>query len=138
MCRMKQNRELVMNDNSDMFSTCTCFCDFHCLKRRKQSETEDGFIPEKSPKRNHESKKQRKRWKPPIDLIQSKFRQLSLCMTERKIQRKGKHPIIDTNVPGVPLTEPSANPSRMELERMKEYIEGNSYRMNCGCCDPCV
>ena len=73
-----------------------------------------------------------------VNLIQSKSRQNSLCMTERTIQRKGKHPIIDTNVPGAPLTKPSANPSRMELERMKEYIEGNSYRMNCGCCDPCA
>ena len=138
MHRMKRNRELCLNDKSEIFSTCTCYCDFHCLNRRKQSDTEDGFVPEKSPKRNHESKKQRKSRKLTVNLIQSKNCQQSLCMTERTIKRKGKQPIIDTNEQGVPLTEPSKNQTRMELERMKEYIEGNSYRMHCGCCNPCA
>ena len=49
MHRMDENRVLVINDNSDRFSTCTCFFDFHCFKIKKSnSDAEDGSIPEKS------------------------------------------------------------------------------------------
>ena len=48
MHRMNEDRASVINDNSDRFSTCTCFCDFHCFKTRKpNADTEDGSNPEK-------------------------------------------------------------------------------------------
>ena len=139
MHRMDENRAMVINDNSDRFSTCTCFCDFHCFKIQKPNcETEDGSVPERSPKRNHQSKTKRKKFTLKITPKDAKTRQHSLCMTERKISRPGrKAPLIDTNVPGLPMEEPVAAPGWFRMERLREYISGNRYRMNFGCCDSC-
>ena len=139
MHRMDENRAMVINDNSDRFSTCTCFCDFHCFKIRKTNcETEDGSVPERSPKRNHQSKTKRKKFTLKIDPKDAKSRQHSTCMTERTISRPGgRAPLIDTNIPGLPMEDPVAKPGWFRMERLREYISGNRYRMNFGCCDSC-
>ena len=135
MHRMNEDRASVINDNSDRFSTCTCFCDFHCFKTRKpNADTEDGSNPEKSPKRNHQSKIKRKKHVLKIDPKIAKIRQHSTCMTERTILRPGKAPLIDTNVPGLPMEEPVAKPSWFRMERMREFMRDNMFRTFCDCC----
>ena len=84
MHRMKQNRESCLNNKSEIFSTCTSYCDFHCLKHRKQSDTEDGVVHEKSQKESRVQETEKGR-KLKVNLIQSKNCQHSICMTERTI-----------------------------------------------------
>ena len=135
MHRMNENRAMVINDNSDRFSTCTCFCDFHCFKIRKpNSDTEDGSIPEKSPIRNHQSKIKRKKFTLKINSKEAKSRLHSVCMTVRTISRPGKAPLIDTNIPGLPMEEPVAKPNWFRMERLREFISDNRFRIGCDCC----
>ena len=33
------------------------------------------------------------------------------------------------------MYDPTANPSRLEMDRMRRYVEGQSFRMNFGSCN---
>ena len=112
---------------------------FTVSKSEKQIvKLKTGLAQKKSRRRNHQSKTKRKKFTLKIDPKDAKTRQHSLCMTERRISRPGgKAPLIDTNVPGLPMEEPVAAPGWFRMERLREYISGNRYRMDFGCCDRC-
>ena len=84
-------------------------------------------LSQKSPIRNHQSKIKQRKFTLKINPKEAKIRQHSVCMTERTISRPGKAPLIDTNIPGLPMEEPVAKPNWFRMERLREFISGERF-----------
>jgi hypothetical protein len=122
MKRYSTDRAKLINNNSDIFASCTCNAKFHTLKTVKQSDTDDGSCPEKSRIKERLSKQPRQKKKKIVSPPSPNTRCHSLDMDKRKIARPGKPDLIDTNVPGLPFREPSTIPSRLDLAILGTYF----------------
>ena len=122
MHRYSTNRAKLINNKSDIFVSYTCDAKFHTLKTVKQSDTDDGSCPEKSPIKKRISKQPRQKKKKLVSPPSPNTRCHSLDMDKRKIARPGKPDLIDTNVPGLPFREPSTIPSRLDLAILGTYF----------------
>ena len=120
--RKREDKNKIINDNSDIFSSCKCKCRFHKFGRYLHVETLRTRLPQKKVNSTRHSKQQRKRFS---------FSSPRVCLptnTEAPITPEPASPqtpvfLIDTNVPGLPYRSPSANPTQLELAQLQEYRE---------------
>jgi hypothetical protein len=120
--RMRSDRSKIINDNSDIFSSCKCKCRFHKFGRHLHVETLRTRLSQKKVNSTRHSKQKRSR------LSFSSPRVCPQTDMEAPITPEPASPmtpvfLIDTNVPGLPYRSPSAYPTQLELAQLQEYRE---------------
>ena len=131
LSRFRADKNMIINDNSDIYSSCKCGSKFHRFSRTITTSLKTRMTQKKS-KSTKKSKKNRPSW--------SHFKG-----TPKKNRRSGgdfptpelESPctpcspaqLIDTNVPGLPYHTPSVNPTNLERAQYSQYC--NSCTVDC-------
>ena len=133
--RYQDGKKQLINDNSDIFSSCKCGAKFHKFIREVNlQEALRTRSTQKKVKSSRPSERMRERNPPRFDFSDIP-NQTTVCtpcnsvgMTspssvEEPASSQPMTPIIfyDTNVPGLPYRTPTANPTRLELAQVREY-----------------
>ena len=124
LCRFPTgDKSKIMNDNSDIYSSCKCKGRFHRFGRKLHIETLRTRSPQKKVNSTRSSKPRRARFS--FNLSSPRYCQPT--NEEAPVTPEPASPqetpvfLIDTNVPGLPWRPPSANPSNLELAQLQEY-----------------
>jgi hypothetical protein len=123
--RFRSDKTKIMNDNSDIYSSCKCKGRFHKFGRKLRIETLRTRSPQKKVSSTQTSKPNRSRIS--FNLASPRFCQPT--NEEAPVTPEPASPqetpvfLIDTNVPGLPWRPPSANPSNLELMQLQQYNE---------------
>eukprot|EP00956_Cyclotella_meneghiniana_P019390 scaffold33193_cov70-Cyclotella_meneghiniana.AAC.7 len=127
--RLQENKQSIINDNSDIFSSCKCRAKFHKFGRNLHIETLRTRITQEKVNSTRHSKAKRTRFFPDEEpsTPSSCKSYCHPCKEERSspASLRIETPVflIDTNVPGLPYRSPSANPSNLKLAQVQHYIE---------------
>ena len=133
--RFQNGRKLLINDNSDIFSSCKCGAKFHKFIREVNlQEALRTRSTQKKVKPSKLSKQLRKKNPPRFDFseITNQTNVYTPCRSvgvtspssvEEPASSLPMMPVIfyDTNVPGLPYRTPTSNPTRLELAQVQEY-----------------
>ena len=122
--RMRTNKQTLINDNSDIYSSCKCEGRFHKFTRKLEIETLRTRLSQKKVSSTRTSKQKRKRFS--FNSITSSPTICSPCNEEAPITPEPaslQTPVflIDTNIPGLPWRPPTANPTNLELAQLQHY-----------------
>ena len=128
MHRMKENRSKVINDNSDIFSSCKCGSRFHKFCRKIEPTLRTRMAQKKVKNSSRKSRLNRLSLNLNVDTA---YNLCSPCSLDPGTPNTlfGDIPespqaeqLIDTNVPGIlPYRSPNANPTNLELAQMEQY-----------------
>ena len=128
MHRMKENRSKVINDNSDIFSSCKCGSRFHKFCRKIEPTLRTRMAQKKVKNSSRKSRLNRVSLNLNVDTA---YNLCSPCSLDPETPNTlfGDIPespqaeqLIDTNVPGIlPYRSPNANPTNLELAQMEQY-----------------
>jgi hypothetical protein len=123
--RFRTDKSKIMNDNSDIYSSCKCKGRFHKFGRYLHIDTLRTRTPQKKVSSTRASKPKRNRFS--FNLSSPRF--CHPASEEAPVTPEPASPqepsvfLIDTNVPGLPWRAPSANPSNLELTQLQQYRE---------------
>lgn len=125
LSRFKSNKTKIMNDNSDIFSSCKCGCRFHKFARNIDP-TLMMHLPQKKANSTKYSKQKRKRFSfnipsTPTSLCRPCSDSPSVTSTMSPTRTPLK--LIDTNVPGLPYRSPTYYPTNLELAQVQQYLD---------------
>ena len=126
--RLKTNKHLVINDNSDIYSSCKCGFRFHKFNRTITTTLKTRSTQKKAPS-NRKSKLKCRRTIRTKMLATPDTNQYCLAITPEsatsqftQIRSSQLLPICyDTNVPGLPYRSPSYIPTNLELAQFTQY-----------------
>ena len=148
LSRFRTDRSKVINDNSDIYSSCKCGAKFHKFIRPKNEDTDEALAAEKSHKSKRSSKIKRSRFS--VDSIQPNVKKKDWSARKRTSLRKGRRArakispnssiemepirtpdtrLIDTNVPFDPYRRPSINPSNLHLAQYLQYEASTNFEV---------
>ena len=130
LSRFRNEKTKIMNDNSDIYSSCKCMSRFHTFTRTI-SPTLKTRLAQKKVNSTRHSKTKRSRFS-----FNLKSPRLSRSSTSPILSQDPESPFneslpmtprikIDTNVPGLPYRSPSIYPSNLERAQY------NQYRLEC-------
>ena len=123
--RFRSDKTKIMNDNSDIYSSCKCKGRFHKFGCKLNIETLRTRSPQKKVSFTRTSKPKQSRFS--FNLASPRFCQPT--NEEAPVTPEPASPqetpvfLINTNVPGLPWRPPSANPSNLELMQLQQYHE---------------
>ena len=128
MYRLSTNKHLVINDNSDIYSSCKCGSRFHKFTRTITTTLRTRSTQKKAPS-NRKSKLKRRRTSRRKMPATPNTNQNCLAITPEsatsqltQIQSSQLTPIrYDTNVPGLPYRSPSYIPTNLDLAQFAQY-----------------
>ena len=142
--RFQNDRKMLINDNSDIYSSCKCRAKFHKFTPKVTIEALKTRETQKKVKASRMSKQKRKKKKKrssidscsccvsnqtlltpscQSELCTPSFRSASSSSSEETASPNLVTPVFlfDTNVPGLPYRSPTVNPTRLELAQVREY-----------------
>ena len=135
--RINTDKTKIMNDNSDIFSSCKCGGNFHkftqivhtkqTLRTRSTQKKVSTSTKNKQPKRARRTKE------PPttpqlLDPLATPYL-CQPCSAETVASNPASPPpvtsvfLFDTNVPGLPYRSPTARPTNLELAQVAHYVD---------------
>ena len=142
--RFQNNRKMLINDNSDIFSSCKCRAKFHKFTPKVTIEALKTRATQKKVKAKRLSKQRRLKKKK-----RSSISSCSCCVSNQTLLTPSCHSkvctpsfgsastssseetaspnlvtplfLFDTNVPGLPYRSPTLNPTNLELAQVREY-----------------
>jgi hypothetical protein len=115
--RFRTDKSKIMNDNSDIYSSCKCKGRFHRFGRKLHIETLRMHSPQKKVNSTRSSKPRRARFS--FNLSSPRY-----CQPTNEEAPVTPEPLvflINTYVPGLPWRPPLANLSNLELAQLQEY-----------------
>ena len=130
MMFLQEDKTKVINDNSDIFSSCKCGSRFHKFFRNVTTTLRTRLTQKKVPSTRH-SKTKRKRFsfnpKSPVTCCSP----CSPGSTSSSSQEPASPPVTpvflyDTNVPGLPYRSPTYYPTNLERAQVRHYVENNA------------
>ena len=126
--RLKTNKHLVINDNSDIYSSCKCGSRCHKFNRTITTTLRTRSTQKKAPLKRKSKLKRRRtsRTKMPETPNTNQYCQAitpeSATSQFTQIRSSQLTPIhYDTNVPGLPYRSPSYIPTNLELAQFATY-----------------
>ena len=125
---MQSDKSKIINDNSDIYSSCKCKSRFHKFNRILEPETLRKRMTQKKVTSTRHSKQTRKRFS--FDLIPSESQANCIpCtpqaapVTPEPASPQATPVFLDTNVPGLPYRSPTLNPTNLELAQVRTYVD---------------
>ena len=123
LSRFRSDKSKIINDNSDIYSSCKCGSKFHKFVRTIPTTLKKRLTQKKSPSKNSPKKKSSRRNATPRT---PKPRNLNLRATpspepEIPWSPATPAPLIDTNIPGLPYRSPTINPTNLQLAQYEQY-----------------
>ena len=128
--RLKEDKSKVINDNSDIYSSCKCGSRFHKFTSRTITPTQttrstQKKVPSarKSKQKRNNRRKSRRMSITPINLTSPTpfTTPSSRAVTPDSTFQTTTPRLIDTNVPGLPFRSPSINPTNLHLAQYAQY-----------------
>ena len=143
----KKNKNQIINDNSDIFSSCKCGSRFHKFARILDTETTLRTRPtqKKSTSRRKTVSRQKMSKRSSLDstsTTETPISQPSICIpcpspagststysSEESASPSSVTPVFsfDTNVPGLPYRSPTANPTNLERAQVQHFLENHFF-----------
>ena len=125
--RLKESKSKVINDNSDIYSSCKCGSRFHKFTSRTITPTLRTRLTQKKVPSARKSKQLRTRRNKKRTSNMNLFaspRQISTPrrpLTPESTFQTPTPRLIDTNVPGLPYRSPSYYPTNLEIAQFQQY-----------------
>ena len=122
LSRFRNNKSKIMNNNSDIFSSCKCNSRFHKFSRTVTKTLRKHLMQKKVNSKRH-SKHKRKRFS-------TNLNSQEICMPVTPEPESPKidsaPPVLyDINIPlpGFPHRSPTARPTNLELAQVRYYLD---------------
>ena len=132
LSRFRTNRSDIINDNSDIFSSCKCNSRFHKFSRKVTPTLKKRLTQKKANSTQNSKQKRKKRFSfnnlnSPRTCIQvtPNSPDMSIMSADISLMSPPTGPPIlyNTNVPGLPYRSPTANPSNLEYAQVRHYLD---------------
>ena len=124
LSRFRTDRSKVMNENSDIYSSCKCGGRFHKFVRSITTTLTTRMTQKKSKSSRKKSKKKSRRSFPKTSRQSSPQSECSLCYSsgmETLCTQCNPTQLFDNKVPGLSYRTLSANPARLEVAQYDQY-----------------
>ena len=132
LSRFRTNRSDIINDNSDIFSSCKCNSRFHKFSRQVTPILKKRLTQKKANSTRNSKQKRTKRFS--FNNLNSPRKRaqvtpespdMSIMSADISLMSPPTGPptLYDTNVPGLPYRSPTANPSNLEYAQVRHYLD---------------
>ena len=125
--KIQDDKSMVINDNSDIFSSCKCGSRFHKFSRNVTTTLRTRLTQKKVPSSRSRYKSNRKRTssspKSPTLCPPCSPGATSVSTEPASPQSDAGVFLYDTNVPGLPYRSPTAHPTNLERAQVRAYVD---------------